>query len=46
MKCKHNPFYQKAVKFTSRNSNDMRNSERNAFARFDVMLSTTKVDYS
>ena len=24
----------------------MRNLERNAFARFDVMLSTTKVEYS
>ena len=30
----------------SRNNNDMRNSQRNAFARFDVMLSTTKVEYS
>ena len=29
----------------SRNYNDMRNLQRNAFARFDVMLSTAKVEY-
>ena len=56
MESKHGPYYQKTVKFMHQNTSDMKDKYRNVLfgcwlllgfaGTFDVLLSTTKVEFS